>query len=87
MVSRVMQRARCTAHSSFCPSSKTPTGNRHNRFKELRRHGVPSSELRLPPVHRRDSGACQDTPGVQHALRNDYFDSVGLPRLLASAQV
>ncbi|WP_352707486.1 group II intron maturase-specific domain-containing protein [Mesorhizobium sp. M0195] len=36
-------------------------GNGHNRFKELRRHGVPVSELRLPPVHRRDSGACQDT--------------------------
>lgn len=35
--------------------------NWHNRFKELRRHAYQSSELRLPPVHRRDSGACQDT--------------------------
>src|ERR1700720_708257 len=35
--------------------------NGHNRFNELRRRGVSKFHQRLPPVRRRDSGACQDT--------------------------
>src|SRR5438477_1422824 len=53
--------------------------NGHNRFKELRRHGVPkfnaADAAGLPTGFWRMSGH----PAVQQALRNHYFDSLGLP--------
>jgi RNA-directed DNA polymerase len=46
-----------------------------------------SSMQRLQPVRRRDTGACQDTQRSNRpqALRNHYFNSLGLPRLRVSA--
>jgi len=43
-----------------------------------------SSVQRSPPVHRRVLAHVR-TPGGQQALRNHYFDSLGLPRLHVSA--
>jgi RNA-directed DNA polymerase len=59
--------------------------NGHNRFKELRRRGVPKFNAAVaagsPTGYWRMSGH----PAVQQALRNRYFDSLGLPRLHVSA--
>jgi hypothetical protein len=59
--------------------------NGHNRFKELRRRGVPKFHAAVaagsPTGFLRMSGH----PAVQQALRNHYFDSLGLPRLYVSA--
>ncbi len=56
-------------------------GNGHNRFKELRRRGV--SELRAAVAAGSPTGFWRMSghPAVQAALRNHYFDSIGLPRL------
>jgi RNA-directed DNA polymerase len=55
--------------------------NGHNRFTELRRRGVAKFPAAVaagsPTGFRRMSGH----PAVQQALRNPYFDSLGLPRL------
>ena len=55
--------------------------NGHNRFKELRRRGVPKFNAAVaagsPTGYWRMSGH----PAVQQALRNHTFDSLGLPRL------
>ncbi len=55
--------------------------NGHNRFKELRRGGVPKFNAVVaagsPTGYWRMSGH----PAVQQALRNHYLDSLGLPRL------
>ncbi len=60
--------------------------NGPNRFKELRRRGVPKFTAAVaagsPTGFRRMSGH----PAVQMALRNHTFDSLGLPRLYVSAQ-
>ncbi len=60
--------------------------NGRNRFKELRRRGVPKFLSAVaagsPTGYWRMSGH----PAVQMALRNHTFDSLGLPRLHASAQ-
>jgi len=60
--------------------------NGHNRFKELRRRGVPKFNAAVaagsPTGYWRMSGH----PAVQMALRNHVFDSLGLPRLHVSAQ-
>ncbi len=56
-------------------------GNGHNRFKELRRRGV--SEFRAAVAAGSPTGFWRMSghPAVQAALRNHYFDSLGLPRL------
>ncbi len=59
--------------------------NGHNRFKELRRRGVPQFNAAVaagsPTGYWRMSGH----PAVQMALRNHSFHSLGLPRLYVSA--
>jgi RNA-directed DNA polymerase len=56
-------------------------GNGHNRFKELRRRGV--SQFRAAVAAGSPTGFWRMSghPAVQSALRNHYFDSIGLPRL------
>jgi RNA-directed DNA polymerase len=58
--------------------------NGPNRFNELRRRGVSKFNAAVaagsPTGFRRMSGH----PAVRQALRNHYFDSLGLPRLHAS---
>jgi len=60
-------------------------GNGRNRFAELRRRGVPKFNAAVaagsPTGYWRMSGH----PAVQQALRNAYFDSIGLPRVAASS--
>jgi RNA-directed DNA polymerase len=60
-------------------------GNGRNRFKELRRRGVSQFRAAVaagsPTGYWRMSGH----PAVQAALRNHYFDSIGLPRLYVPA--
>jgi RNA-directed DNA polymerase len=59
--------------------------NGRNRFKELRRRGVPKFRAAVaagsPTAFWRMSGH----PAVQQALRNAYFDSIGLPRVAESS--
>jgi hypothetical protein len=61
--------------------------NGQNRFKELRRRGVSSSTQRLPPVRRRDSGACQDTRrsnrlcATDISIRSVFPESMCPPKL------
>ena len=61
-------------------------GNGHNRFKELRRRGV--TEFRAAVAAGSPTGFWRMSghPAVQQALRNHYFDSLGLPRLHVSVQ-
>jgi len=56
-------------------------GNGKNRFKELRRRGV--SEFKAAVAAGSPTGVWRMSrhPAVNAALRNHYFDSVGLPRL------
>ncbi len=60
--------------------------NGHNRFTELRHRGVAKFPAAVaagsPTGYWRMSGH----PAVQQALRNPYFDSLGLPRLYVSVQ-
>jgi RNA-directed DNA polymerase len=58
-------------------------GNGPNRFKELRRRGV--SQFRAAVAAGSPTGFWRMSghPAVQSALRNHYFDSLGLPRLYA----
>jgi RNA-directed DNA polymerase len=60
--------------------------NGPNRFKELRRRGVPKFQAAVaagsPTGYWRMSGH----PAVQQALRTSYFDSLGLPRLYVPAE-
>ena len=60
-------------------------GNGHNRFNELRRRGV--SQFRAAVAAGSPTGFWRMSghPAVQSALRNHYFDSIGLPRLYVPA--
>jgi RNA-directed DNA polymerase len=60
-------------------------GNGHNRFNELRRRGV--SQFRAAVAAGSPTGFWRMSghPAVQAALRNHYFDSLGLPRLYVPA--
>ncbi len=60
-------------------------GNGHNRFNELRRRGV--SQFRAAVAAGSPTGFWRMSghPAVQAALRNHYFDSIGLPRLYVPA--
>jgi len=60
-------------------------GNGHNRFNELRRRGV--SQFRAAVAAGSPTGFWRMSghPAVHAALRNHYFDSIGLPRLYVPA--
>ena len=60
--------------------------NGHNRFKELRRHGVPKFNAAVAAGSPTGFWRMSGHPAVQQALPNRYFDSLGLPRLYVSAQ-
>jgi RNA-directed DNA polymerase len=61
-------------------------GNGHNRYKELRRRGVPKFRAAIAAGSPTGFWRMSGHPAVQQALRNHYFESLGLPRLHVSAQ-
>jgi RNA-directed DNA polymerase len=60
------------------------TGRR--RFAQLRSHGVPVFGAAVAAGSPTDVWRMSGHPAVQQALRNAYFDSLGLPRLAASSK-
>jgi retron-type reverse transcriptase len=60
--------------------------NGHNRFKELRRRGVPKFHAAVAASSPTGFWRMSGHPAVQQALRNPYFDGLGLPRLYVLAQ-
>src|SRR6266446_8222840 len=60
--------------------------NGHNRFNELRRRGVPKFSAAVAAGSPTGFWRMSGHPAVQQALRNHYFDSLGLPRLYVSVQ-
>jgi RNA-directed DNA polymerase len=60
--------------------------NGHNRFNELRRRGVSKFNAAVAAGSPTGFWRMSGHPAVQQALRNHYFDSLGLPRLHVSAQ-
>ena len=59
--------------------------NGRNRFKELRRRGVPKFNAAVAAGSPTGFWRMSSHPAVQQALRNQTFDSLGLPRLHVSA--
>ncbi len=59
--------------------------NGRNRFRELRRLGVPKFLAAVAAGSPTGFWRMSSHPAVQMALRNHYFDSVGLPRLIVSS--
>jgi RNA-directed DNA polymerase len=59
--------------------------NGHNRFKELRRRGVPKFRAAVAAGSPTGIWRMSGHPALHQALRNHYFDSLGLPRLHVSA--
>ncbi|WP_292597614.1 group II intron maturase-specific domain-containing protein [Mesorhizobium sp.] len=59
-------------------------GNGHNRFKELRRHGVPKLRAAVAAGSLTGFWRMSGHPAVQQALRNHHFESLGLPSLYVS---
>jgi RNA-directed DNA polymerase len=57
-----------------------------NRFKELRLRGVPKFNAAVAAGSPTGFWRMSGHPSVQQALRNGYFDSLGLPRIYAPAQ-
>jgi RNA-directed DNA polymerase len=55
--------------------------NGHNRFTELRRRGVAKFPAAVAAGSPTGFWRMSGHPAVQQALRNPYFDSLGLPRL------
>jgi RNA-directed DNA polymerase len=60
--------------------------NGHNRFKELRRRGVSKFNAAVAAGSPTGFWRMSGHPAVQQALRNPYFDGLGLPRLYVPAQ-
>jgi RNA-directed DNA polymerase len=60
--------------------------NGPNRFKELRRRGVPKFRAAVAAGSPTGFFRMAGHPAVQQALRNRYFDSNGLPRLFGSSE-
>ena len=60
--------------------------NGQNRFKELRRRGVSKFHAAVAAGSPTGFWRMSGHPAVQQALRNQYFDSLGLPRLHVPAQ-
>jgi RNA-directed DNA polymerase len=56
-----------------------------NRFKELRQRGVPKFNAAVAAGSPTGFWRMSGHPAVQQALRNHYFDSIGLPRLGGSS--
>lgn len=61
-------------------------GNGHNRYKELRRRGVPKLRAAVAAGSPTGFWRMSGHPAIQQALRNHHFESLGLPRLYVSAQ-
>ena len=61
-------------------------GNGHNRYKELRRRGVPKFSAAAAAGSPTGFWRMSGHPAVQQALRNHSFESLGLPRLYVSVQ-
>jgi RNA-directed DNA polymerase len=59
--------------------------NGGNRFKELRRRGVPKFGAAVAAGSPTGFWRMSGHPAVQQALRNAYFDSLALPRVAASS--
>jgi len=59
--------------------------NGQNRFHELRRRGVPKFGAAVAAGSPTGFWRMSGHPAVQQALRNAYFDSIGLPRVAASS--
>ena len=59
--------------------------NGPNRFKELRRRGVPKFHAAVAAGSPTGFWRMSGHPAVQQALRNHAFNSLGLPRLYATA--
>ena len=59
--------------------------NGPNRFKKMRRRGVPKLRAAVAAGSPTGFWRMSRHPAVQQALRNDYFDSIGLPRVAASS--
>jgi RNA-directed DNA polymerase len=57
-----------------------------NRFKELRHRGVPKFKAAIAAGSPTGFWRMSGHPAVQQALRNHYFDALGLPRLHLTAQ-
>ena len=55
-----------------------------NRFKELRRLGVPKFNAAVAAGSPTGVWRMSGHPAIQQALRNHYFDSIGLPRVAVS---
>ncbi len=55
--------------------------NGPNRFVQLRRRGVPKFNAAVAAGSPTGFWRMSSHPAVQHALRNHYFDSIGLPRV------
>jgi RNA-directed DNA polymerase len=60
--------------------------NGPNRFKELRRRGVPQFNAAVAAGSPTGFWRMSGHPAVQMALRNHTFDSLGLPRIYVSAE-
>ena len=61
-------------------------GNGHNRFNKLRRRGVPKFQAAVAAGSPIGFWRMSGHPAVQQALRNNFFDQLGLPRLYVSAE-
>jgi RNA-directed DNA polymerase len=61
-------------------------GNGHNRYKELRRRGVPKLRAAVAAGSPTGFWRMSGHPAVQQALRNHHFESLGLPRLYVSVE-
>jgi hypothetical protein len=55
--------------------------NGHNRFTELRRLGIAKFAASVAAGSPTGLWRMSGHPAVQHALRNQVFDSLGLPRI------
>jgi len=60
--------------------------NGPNRFKELRRYGVPKFNAAVAAGSPTGFWRMSGHPAIQQALRNHCFDSIGLPRVAASCK-
>ena len=59
---------------------------RQNRFAELRRRGVAKFPAAVAAGSPTGLWRMSGHPAVQQALRNDYFETLGLPQIYAPAQ-
>ncbi len=59
--------------------------NGPNRFHELRRRGVPKFGAAVAAGSPTGFWRMSGQPAIQQALRNHYFDSIGLPRVAESS--